>query len=189
MYGCCQRVGVCGHRVADIPFSLVSFLTAPLATISWIWGVQTAYHSGSLLSCLSVLRKVASTPLQLSGKKVGSLIQGYFESQCGALLWASALTYARPCLIISSSFSSFSIISFPPGSQLPQWHPPHFGSQAAPILSHFHHSRNSLPETALLARLSPVSISSYLAAAVLTEQAKWVSDRHAVTSTSSIGSG
>ena len=43
-----------------------------------------------------------------------------------------------------SLFQPASVISFPPGWQFPQQHPPHLGTQAAPMLSHFHHFRKSL---------------------------------------------
>ena len=102
----------------------------------------------------------------------------------------------RPALIISSSFSSTRVISFPPGGHFPQRHPPQVGSQAALMLSHFSHSRTSLLHAAVI-RTSilhprskwlpglPTKCSSTLTATILMECAKCVSDCHVVTSTSS----
>ena len=98
----------------------------------------------------------------------------------------------RPPLMISSSLSSAKVISYPPGWQFPHRHPPHLGSQAAPMLSHCHQSKNSrwvAPVAALtLAMFSSriwvvgLTISSYFTAAVLMERVKWALDSCAAAS-------
>lgn len=60
--------------------SLVSFFAAFLSTIC-VWTVYAMRHSGSFLSCLSVLRNVAYTAFLLLGRELGSSIRGYFVSQ------------------------------------------------------------------------------------------------------------
>lgn len=99
--------------------------------------------------------------------------------------------------MISSSLSSARVISLPPGWPFPQQHPPHLGSQAAPMLSYLHQSRNSRLVAAVTFTSAISSfcncaglfvgsfISSYLTAAVLMERAKCVLDLCAATSISS----
>lgn len=47
----------------------------------------------------------------------------------------------KALLTTSISLSSARVISLPTGWQFPQRQPPHLGTQPAPMLSHFHHSR------------------------------------------------
>ena len=85
-----------------------------------------------------------------------------------------------------------SVISMPPGWQLLHLHPPHFGSRAAPMLSLFHQSRNSLLAAVVLVSALNyfVSVSSwYFTAMALMDLAKCVSDVCSAISNSSKRSG
>ncbi len=69
----------------------ITMIAALRLSMSCTWAAQATFHSGSLASCLSVLRNVASTVLLLLGKEAGSSSHGYLACQCGSGPWLSPL--------------------------------------------------------------------------------------------------
>lgn len=113
-------VGVWRHQVANIPHWSSPMVNTLLGKFL---GCSSCHHFMDLGLVDDVPLRIFAEPFlrpqkgslnstPVIGKRESSF-QGYFESKCGASLWASALT----------SFSSFTVIPFPLGWQLPHRHP------------------------------------------------------------------